>query len=194
MSTTLVYIHGANATRTSWNYIRSKVNAQNECVLEYSSYAKFSDNLQDMIKQIHQYERVFFIGHSLGGIYAYHLASRMPFRSVGGISIATPFGGVHSAYFLSLLFPFYQLYKDIKPSSQPITHIDTIKNVQRWTQVITTRGHNPMINGKNDGVVTIASQRQIKCEKIYMNESHNEILQSDDLAGLIIKRTGVSLF
>ena len=51
-----------------------------------------------------------------------------------------------------------------------------------------------MINGKNDGVVTIASQRQIDCEKIYMNESHNEILQSADLAGLIIKRSGSNLF
>lgn len=194
MSTTLVYIHGANATRTSWNYIRSKVNAQNECVLEYSSYAKFSDNLQDMIREIHQFERVFFISHSLGGIYAYHLASKMPFRSVGGISVATPFGGVGSAYYLSMLFPFYQLYKDIKPNSQPITYIPTVKNVQRWTQVITTRGDNPMINGKNDGVVTIASQRQIQCEKIYMHESHNEILQSENLAGLIIKRTGVNLY
>ena len=194
MSTTIVYIHGANATRTSWNYIRSQVKTQSECVLEYSSYSKFTDNLQDMMKQIHHYERVFFVGHSLGGIYAYHLASKMPFRSVGGISIATPFGGVHGAYLLSILFPFYQLYKDIKPSSPAITYIPTVKNVQRWTQVITTRGHNPMINGKNDGVVTIASQRQIECEKIYMTESHNEILQSEDLAGLINKRSGVNLF
>jgi pimeloyl-ACP methyl ester carboxylesterase len=194
MVTTLVYIHGANATRTSWNYIRSKVKSQHECVLEYSSYNKFTDNLQDMLKEIHQFERVFFVGHSLGGIYAYHLASKLPFRSVGGISIASPFGGAGGAYFLSLIFPFYQLYKDIKPNSYPITHISSIKNVQRWTQVITTRGHNPMINGKNDGVVTIASQRQIDCEKVYMNESHNEILQSDNFAGLIIKRSGINIF
>lgn len=191
MSTTLVYIHGANATRTSWNYIRSKVKVQNEWVLEYSSYNKFTDNLQEMLKEIHQFERVFFIAHSLGGIYAYHLASKLPFRTVGGISISTPFGGVNSAYLLGILFPFYQLYKDIRPNSYPITHIQSIKNVQHWTQIITTRGHNPMINGKNDGVVTIASQRQIDCEKIYMSESHNEILQSENLAGLIIKRTGI---
>ena len=194
MKTTLVYIHGANATRTSWNYLRGKLNVSNEYVLEYSCYNKFTDNLQDMLREIHQLERVFFIGHSLGGVYAYHLASKLPFRAMGGISIAAPFGGVSSAYFLSFMFPFYQLYKDIKPNSFAINHISEIKNVRRWTQVITTRGHNPMIHGKNDGVVTITSQRQIDCEKIYMNETHNEILQSDELAGLVIRLTGTNIF
>lgn len=191
MTTTLVYIHGANATRTSWNYIRSKVKTQNECILEYSSYNKFTDNLDTMLNDISRFERVFFIGHSLGGIYAYHLANIMRSKTLGGISVATPFGGVNSANLLSMLFPFYQLYKDVKPSSYPITHIKSIKTVPRWTQVIATRGHNPIINGKNDGVVTIASQKQISSEKIYLHESHNEILQSENLTGLIINRIGV---
>ena len=52
MKTTLVYIHGANATRTSWNYLRGKLNVSNEYVLEYSCYNKFTDNLQDMLKEI----------------------------------------------------------------------------------------------------------------------------------------------
>ena len=191
MTTTLVYIHGANATRTSWNYIRSKVKSQNECILEYSSYNKFTDNLDAMLNDLERFERVFFIGHSLGGIYAYHLANIMRSKTLGGISVATPFGGVNSANLLSMIFPFYQLYKDIKPNSYPITHVQSIKNVPRWTQVVATRGHNPIINGKNDGVVTISSQKQINSEKVYLNESHNEILQSDNLTGLIINRIGV---
>jgi len=190
---TLVYIHGANATGTSWNYLRSLVPATSEYVLEYSCSNKFEDNLQAMSKEITNLDKVFYVGHSLGGIYAYHLANKGLARCVGGLSISTPFGGVSSAYLLGLLFPFYSLFQDIKPNSKAITSIRGLKNNRNWTQIVTRRGNNPLINGKNDGVITVSSQQQIDCRKIVMEFSHNEILQSPEVAGLIISLSGLNL-
>lgn len=190
---TLIYIHGANATGHSWNYLRSKIRATNEYILEYSSSTKFESNFQNMIKSTENLDRTYIIGHSLGGIYAYYLASKMQGRCLGGMSISTPFGGVKSAYLLGFMFPFFALFQDIKPTSKVISHVANIKNIKNWTQVITHKDFSPLLKNNNDGVVTVASQHKINCDKITMNFSHNEILQSSALAGLIINKSGLNL-
>ena len=73
---TLVYIHGASATGESFNYIREHIGG-NDMVINYDSRNGFENNLKSIEEQLRPMKDVFFIGHSLGGIYSIHLAFRI---------------------------------------------------------------------------------------------------------------------
>ena len=78
----LIYIHGANATSESFNYIRKHIGG-NDFIINYDSRNGFQANLEDMADQIKDFKEIFFICHSLGGIYALHLANKFPDKVVG---------------------------------------------------------------------------------------------------------------
>jgi len=88
-----IYIHGATATAQSFNYIRNSVKGP-DLLLEYDSENGFQNNLAAMSKSIAEYpdQALFFIGHSLGGIYALSLAEIFSQRTSGGVTISTPYG------------------------------------------------------------------------------------------------------
>jgi pimeloyl-ACP methyl ester carboxylesterase len=69
----LVYIHGANATSESFNYIREHVGQG--LVVNYDSRNGFQHNLAAMKQELYDVKDMFFVAHSLGGIYALHLAN-----------------------------------------------------------------------------------------------------------------------
>jgi len=57
-----------------------------------------------------------------------------------------------------------------------------------WKEpVVTTHGFDLFAVGKNDGVVTVASQRELGGEykEITLDYGHNEVLQSTELASII---------
>jgi len=89
----VVYIHGASATGESFNFIRHNLNYEHELVLEYDSKDGFMNNLEHMKRTLANEERVFFICHSLGGIYAVHLAHALADRVVGAVTLSTPYNG-----------------------------------------------------------------------------------------------------
>jgi pimeloyl-ACP methyl ester carboxylesterase len=93
----LVYIHGASATGDSFNYIRQHLNHPSEIVIEYNSQNGFDCNLDDMKNIIVNINHVVFVCHSLGGIYALHLAAAFPDRVLGAVTMSTPDGGAESA-------------------------------------------------------------------------------------------------
>jgi pimeloyl-ACP methyl ester carboxylesterase len=87
----LVYIHGASATSESFNYIRKHVTGHEDLVINYDSRNGFEKNLADMRYQLSNCHNVFFICHSLGGVYALHLANdldRSEERRVGKECVA----------------------------------------------------------------------------------------------------------
>jgi len=69
----LVYIHGASATGESFNYIREHI-IGDDLVLNYNSANGFDHNLKVMLEELKDINQIFFIAHSLGGIYALHLS------------------------------------------------------------------------------------------------------------------------
>ena len=196
----LVYIHGANSSSSSWNYIRQqlasddqlrKLNTQ-ELLLEYNSGNGFDNNLKDMVKTINKTDtkqKIYFIAHSLGGIYALHLSQEFPIRTKGGFTISTPYGGCESANLLHVMFPREQLLSDITPNSWPMRRISHFIIPKNWSTVITTAGDNPLFLGQsNDGVVTVKSQQVLKyVNSINMEFNHYEILQSNQLTTQLIK-------
>ena len=183
----LVYIHGANATSESFNYIRKKIGSG--IVIDYNSNNGFENNLKDMVKTLAPHKDIFFVGHSLGGIYALHLANHMPNQILGAVTLSTPYGGAEVADYVQYFLPFSRLMKDIGPSSWVMRQTDHIKIQHPWTNIVATNGKHPFMVQPNDGVVTIASQRHhADMELVEVETNHYEVVLSDTVIDIIKER------
>jgi pimeloyl-ACP methyl ester carboxylesterase len=184
----LVYIHGANATSESFNYIRSKIGDGID--VNYDSRNGFENNLKDMLAQLKNIKDIFFVAHSLGGIYALHLANAIPKQVLGAVTISTPYGGAEVADYAQYFLPFSRLMRDIGPSSWAMRQADRIKIQHPWTNIVTLKGQSPFIIAPNDGVVTIDSMRHhadMELVEVYYN--HYEVVLSDKTIRVIQERT-----
>jgi pimeloyl-ACP methyl ester carboxylesterase len=182
----IVYIHGASATGDSFNYIRQHLNHPDEIVIEYNSQNGFDRNLADMKNIISNTNNVVFVCHSLGGIYALHLAAVFPDQVLGAVTISTPYGGAESADYAKYFLPFNRLLRDIGPNSDPIKTASRIQLRHPWLNIVTTRGDSPWIVQPNDGVVTINSMRnrsEMQFEELYIN--HYEVVMSPKTVDII---------
>ena len=185
---TLVYIHGASATSESFNYIRSKLGGK-DMTVNYDSRNGFENNLAAIKEQIGKTKDVFFVAHSLGGIYSLHLANAIPNQVLGAVTLSTPYGGAEVAEFAKFFLPFSRLMRDIGPSSWAMRQADKIKIQHPWTNVVTVKGQSPFIIEPNDGVVSIASQKHHEdMELLEVDYNHYEVVLSDQVVGLIKER------
>lgn len=185
---TLVYIHGASATSESFNYIREHIGGK-DLVINYDSRNGFEKNLDNMLDQLSDVEDIFFVGHSLGGIYALHLAHSMTTQVLGAITLSTPYGGSEVADYAKFFLPFSRLMKDIGPSSWVMKQADKIKIQHPWTNIVTVTGQSPFMHEHNDGVVTIRSQKHhVDMELIEVDYNHYEVVLSEQVVGLIKER------
>ncbi len=193
----IVYIHGASATAESFTHIRQFVRDHTEhpdIAFEYNSSDGFDHNLENMIGQLDEAERLFFVSHSLGGIYALHLADYYKDRTVGGVSLSTPYGGSRQADFARYFLPFNQLMKDIGPMSRPMARAQKLPAPPNWTQVVTTRGSSPWIHEPNDGVVTLESMRYRQdFDIVELPLNHYEVVISNSTVESILDRVGKHL-
>lgn len=182
----IVYIHGASATNDSFNYIRNHITGYEETLVEYNSNNGFAQNLIDMKQQLADRDRMVFVCHSLGGIYAVYLAQHFADRVCGAITLSTPYGGAESADYAKYFLPFNRLLRDIGPGSTPIKDSNLIPIRHPWINIVTTRGDSPWIMQPNDGVVTVSSMRRrsdMQLLELYVN--HYEIVISPDAVKLI---------
>lgn len=183
-----VYIHGASATGESFNYIRSQMPGD-DIVLEYNSRNGFDNNLNEMIDALESVDDMFFVCHSLGGIYALHLADYYRDQVKGAVTLSTPYGGAEVADYAKYFYFFSQLLKDIGPRSSPMRQADKIAITWPWTNVVTIKGSAPWIIEPNDGVVTLASQRAHKdMELIDVDYNHYEVVLSPSIVEIIRAR------
>jgi pimeloyl-ACP methyl ester carboxylesterase len=182
----LVYIHGANATADSFNFIRQYIDQKN-IAIEYDSSHSFKENLEEMKEVVKKYKDIVFIAHSLGGIYALHLAKEFPQKIKGAITISTPYGGAEVADYAKYFLPFSRLLKDIGPSSWPMKTANDIEVIHPWTNIVTVSGKSPWMTVPNDGIVTIASMKQKSnsMEIIEVNNNHYEVLMSSKVVEII---------
>lgn len=182
----IVYIHGANATPDSFNYLRQNF-SDGKC-LSYDSDNGFKTNLEKMYEEISMLDNIVFIGHSLGGIYALHLANLMPEKIRKGITLSAPYGGHSMANYARFFFPFNKLLSDISPNSWPIKQIENIEIRWPWCNVVTILGNIPWLDGPNDGVITIESMKHRKdMTLIALNCNHYEVVQHPAIIEIIKK-------
>ena len=184
----LVYIHGASATSESFNYIRSKIGGK-DMTVNYDSRNGFENNLADIKEQIGNAKDVFFVAHSLGGIYALHLANAIPDQVLGAVTLSTPYGGAEVAEFAKFFLPFSRLMRDIGPSSWAMRQADKIKIQHPWTNVVTVKGQSPFMVEPNDGVITISSMKHHEdMELVEVDYNHYEVVLSDEVIKIIKER------
>ena len=186
----LVYIHGASATSESFNYIREHIKGHEDLVINYDSRNGFEKNLADMMYQLSNYHSIFFICHSLGGVYALHLANAMAERVLGAVTLSTPYGGAEIADVAKYFLPYSRLLKDIGPSSWAMRQADKIEIHHPWTNIVTVKGNSPWVPSPNDGVVTVASQKHHDegMELIEIDYNHYEVVLSERVINIIKER------
>ena len=184
---TVIWIHGANQSTNSFNYLREKCNFENEIFVKYDSSNKFYENLDLIYDQIGTIERCFLIAHSMGGMYALHLLKKL--NVVGAVSISTPFNGSRTADWAKFIVPKYQLFKDAGRRSDPIISGHNIDITCPWTQIVTTSGGVPYHEGPNDGVCTIASMehRNSDMDIVRVATTHFEVMVSTEVKEIIDK-------
>ncbi len=193
----IVYIHGASATAESFTHIRQYVRDyfdEPDIMLEYKSDNGFDNNLEQMKGKLDDADRLFFVSHSLGGIYSLYLSDYYKETTHGGISLATPYGGSEEADFARYFLPFNRLMKDVGTMSHVMKDSKYIPAPPNWTQVVTTVGQSPWIQEPNDGVVTIKSQRsRTDFELVEIALNHYEVVLSDKVVEIILDRIQKSL-
>lgn len=182
----IIYIHGATATSESFNYIREHVGG-NDMVLNYDSADGFRNNFESFKDSIKDLDNIFFIAHSLGGIYALHLANAFPEKVIGAVTLSTPYGGSREADYAKYFVPFSRLMRDIGPHSEPMRLAAKIKITHPWTNVVTTKGSSPFILEQNDGIVTLNSMRHHSddMELIEIDYNHYEVVMSPRTVDII---------
>jgi pimeloyl-ACP methyl ester carboxylesterase len=185
----IVYIHGASATCESFNYITQNIPAFGMC-LGYDSKNGFKENLSVMSEALKDTDEIFFVAHSLGGIYSLHLAEMFSDKVRGAVTLSTPYGGSQAADYVKYFLPFSRLMRDIGPHSEPMEKINKINIKWPWTNVVTVNGASPFMTEPNDGVVTIASMKHLekKMEIIEMPINHYEVVITDPVIDIIKKR------
>lgn len=192
----IVYIHGANATPASFNFIRGHMKEHEGTALSYDSRDGFKRNCQTMLDAISELDDVFFVTHSLGGVYAVHLAAAMADRVKGAVTISAPYGGSDAAKMLRWLsVPGYdQLFRDIMPLSPPMVFAREADVLHPWTNIVTTSGRSPFMMLPNDGVVTHASMRAKKnIDLINIAENHFEVVMNLEVVSIIKSSIGRTL-
>jgi len=183
----LVYIHGANATSESFNYIRDKLGSGID--INYDSRNGFENNLKDMQSVLSGHNNLVFVAHSLGGIYSLHLANSMPNSVKGAVTLSTPYGGAEVADYAQYFLPFSRLMRDIGPSSWVMRQSDKIKIQHPWTNIVTVKGQSPFMHEPNDGVVTIASQKHHEdMELVEVDYNHYEVVLAEPVVKIIKER------
>jgi len=182
----IVYIHGASATAESFNFLREHLPYEN-IAIEYDSSHGFSENLESMKEFISKYKDIIFIAHSLGGIYALHLANSFPKKVKGAITLSTPYGGAEVADYAKYFLPFSRLIRDIGPNSWPMKHARTTKIEHPWINIVSTAGKSPWMTVPNDGVVTVSSMKHksTEMEIVELDVNHYEIVISHRTLSII---------
>jgi len=183
----LVYIHGASATSESFNFLRSKLGKGID--INYDSRNGFENNLAEIIAQLKDVKDIAFIAHSLGGIYALHVANAMPDQVVGAVTLSTPYGGAEVADYAKYFLPFSRLMRDIGPNSWAFKQADKIKIQHPWTNIVTVKGQSAFMLAHNDGVVTVASQKHhIDMELLEVDYNHYEVVLAEPVVKIIKER------
>ena len=186
----ILYIHGANMSPVSFSAIQKVCGRHKALAPDYSVEVPLENNTKRIARLARKEfgdKEFAIIAHSLGGIIALLLLKkRLKIRKI--VTISTPLGGSEAASYLRYMFPSYQLYKDISPSSDLIKEALNIKLTVPVLSVVSTGGKTkiPFLSEENDTVVTVSSQTASNhLEYYYVDLNHFEVLMSEEVANKI---------
>lgn len=178
---TVLFIHGAWATKNSFNFLAHQLDTS---INLYHEYDSINSNLPDIVEEIKlkldTLEDVILVGHSLGGVIALSLESHPSVKEV--ITLASPISGIKinklAQSFLTFRAP---ILRHVMSDSSFMFDLKNCKFTKPVRVFVANKGFNPAVYEKSDGVVTVASQMEWVPETanvIPVESSHHEILQS----------------
>jgi pimeloyl-ACP methyl ester carboxylesterase len=178
----IVYIHGFNCTGKIFGYLHSNLPKHEATFADYNSSLNINVAVKQVLKNVPNDRPVYLLGHSLGGIIAFLLATRDYKIDVQKIvSISTPFGGSSIASKLKWFYPHWPIFKDLCPNSAIIREIKGATIEVPFLSIVSTSGGLPVFFEQNDGVVTVASQKAITpTHRLEIDTNHVEAVQDDD--------------
>lgn len=161
MAHPIIYLHGANASPSSFTYLRDNLP---EHPLDLAPSYQVDDGLAantrslvEYMKLVHGNQPFDIIAHSMGGLIAVGLArAGLNIRRI--ITLGTPFGGSAAAGYLKWLYPGHHMFDDISPNSSYLTSLRATPLGIPVDAFVTHGGRSPLMGEPNDGVVTVASQ------------------------------------
>jgi len=187
-------IHGLGASKLSWRTVATYIQDSDTSYLEYTPDEKISNVIARGVKFFEKQKATSYVivGHSLGGVLAWHIGQRSQ-NVAKGISITTPWGGfTTTSLLMSTFFTTYQIprmLRQLDRNSRTSRIPRANESVIPWLNIIGTKGM--FLPEPNDGVITVASQKEIKTSPNTINVefeyTHNEILHSDDIIHIIKK-------
>jgi pimeloyl-ACP methyl ester carboxylesterase len=178
-----VLIHGAYASKNSFNYLKTQLPVDDEMYISYNAENDLINTIQTIKKKIEKNggdEPIDLIGHSLGGVISvvlYHIGLKNV-RSI--ITMSAPFGGITNNILMKFWFP-KSIYGEFHKLEREYSHLLSRSIKVPYLFYVTTQGSNPLFLGeKNDGVVTVVSQKSIPNVKYSeVSTNHYEILMSE---------------
>lgn len=181
----LWYIHGANETPACFNYIKMQLPGHIATDIAYDCHRPLDLTLIDLVKQLSKIDEVNIIGHSYGGLLAVG-ASQITRNIKRIVALAAPFGGSESAQYLRFLFPTYGLFKNVSSHNPLLQNISKRGAVVPTLNIVATTGYNPLSAARNDGVITIESQKKLpKSQIVEVTHNHFEVLLADEVVALV---------
>lgn len=180
----IVYVHGANATPTSFTFIKSKMCEHQAIDFKYDANDPLEDSIESLINVIP--DQAAIVSHSLGGILAVAASQHLPAQITSVVTMSTPFGGSEMATRMSWLFPFNTFIHNVNTRNSTLREIARAGIAVPTLKIITTEGQSMFESQPNDGVVTIDSQMALKGGiQIRVPLNHFEVLLDERVAQTI---------
>lgn len=182
---TILYIHGAFASSTSFNRIREKLPEHEAILLDYTVDDNLTKVIDDCVKKLKESgKRVSIVAHSLGGILGSIIAQKSQLVDQV-VSMSTPYGGSKAADIIKWINP-HPMFEQICTSSPLLRSLYAKPAGAKTLGIVTTMGKNPMMKEDNDGVVSIDSQTAWKePEYVTVAYSHVEVLVANETITII---------
>ncbi|RYD62756.1 MAG: alpha/beta fold hydrolase [Verrucomicrobiaceae bacterium] len=179
------YIHGLQSTHRSFNFLKSKFPEHEYVDVMYDANESMIRLVETLVARIESQDRpLILVGHSLGGVIAAAVATRTT-KVTKVATLSSPFGGSKVASLLRWMCMSPSL-DNIHPHSALMNDIRRSRVRQPTLSVVTTGGSTPLIGEDNDGVVTVASQKEIKGPIFFERDvNHFEVLLCEDVAELL---------
>lgn len=207
VDTLIVYVHGALASKRSWNYVQKQVNrgvrgkaVTAELYFEYDLQEDDAFNILGRLNHaikttvdVKKPSKILLVGHSFGGVLCV-AASRDLHQALGlemnVITMSSPFGGARIASLVTMFTPSSMFFNNISHNSTFMWNFKSRPLVVPTHSFVTMKGRVKWIAGENDGVVSVESQLQFKLDPLntvdIVDLNHFEILLSDNVAARII--------
>lgn len=184
---TLVLLHGVNCTPHTWAYVVKQlryVNSNKIVVPFTDTTLPFEEQMDKLYAELNHLGPIVIVGHSLGGLHAWHLAKKLDV--IAGISISTPFGGSKAADWFRYIMPNWQLVKDVGTRSKPVLDAIQIEIDIPWTNIVTTVGNIPYIPQPNDCVISCESMKAVPgMEHTELAYNHYEVVLTSEVVNII---------